>query len=342
MDKSSELKIEILRFGETVSVRGVPRIFKSNVRFLQIFWLIAVLASSAILVWQLSTVVIKYLGCPVTTTISNTKDLPPFPDVTICNLYPVGETINKQLTWKTYLEKVKAAKESISMESMRNVIPNITQYGYDYMMENLESPAIYFTNFPVYAGTTNNGTLPGILSDCRYFSWDSNKSTVSCQDSLKSISNARFYKCHTLHLKRHFCPEDSLAVDDFVHQQFPGSGRRFHVHRREPGKCSRDKVDSPQSRNQTNLWRWNRRWTWNGDNVQAASGGTNSAGEHLTALKGARVRHFLTVPPICTQPTPASRYASRIRLWINAVACPTTTNTARPLSRGRMAQNAGT
>ena len=125
MDKSSKLKIEILRFGETVSVRGVPRIFKSNVRFLQIFWLIAVLASSAILGWQLLTVVIKYLGCPVSTTISNTRDLPPFPDVTICNLYPVGETINKQLAWKSYLEKVKTAKESLSLESMRNVIPDI-------------------------------------------------------------------------------------------------------------------------------------------------------------------------------------------------------------------------
>ena len=221
------LKTEFMKFGETVSVRGISKILKSDVKFLQIFWLFAVLASSAILIWQISAVFIKFYSYPVATTLSNSRHATSFPDITFCNLYPVGETINPNLTWKTYLDKVDAARSSISMADLADTFPDkvITRDIFNGLWESLESSSIYFTNFPIYSG--NPIGLPSILADCRYYAWDATESMVQCVNSIKTISNAKFFKCNTMHLNDTFTEKvRSLALIFYINN-FPAVADNF-------------------------------------------------------------------------------------------------------------------
>ena len=205
MEASSGLKNEFRKFGETVSVRGVSRILKSDVRILQIFWLFTVLTSSSILLWQLANVFTKFYRYPVATTLANDNQSPEFPDITLCNLYPVGDVINPTLTWSNYLNMVKAARTSITLDDLDSVTPNtnITTAIYNNMWESLESASIYFTNFPVFSGNPSS-SLPTIFADCSYFTWDSTESDINCANVIKTVSNSKFFKCYTLHLNETF------------------------------------------------------------------------------------------------------------------------------------------
>ena len=71
------------------------------------------------------------------------------------------------------------------------------------MWESLESSSIYFTNFPVYQERVI-GSLPGMVTDCKYYSWDSTESDINCAAIFKTISSAKFFKCYTLHLNDSF------------------------------------------------------------------------------------------------------------------------------------------
>ena len=228
MESSSGMKTEFRKFGESVSVRGISRIVKSKSRFLRIFWLVAVLASSAVLLWQLTAVFMKFYSYPIATTLSNDRNPTAFPDVTFCNLYAVGDTIDPRLTWKTYSDKVGAARASISLSDLDSVTPstNITEEIYDNMWESLESSSIYFTNFPVFSGSPS-GSLPGILPDCRYYSWDSMESDINCANVIKPVSNAKFFKCYTMHLSDDIIQKiRSLALIFYINN-FPALADNF-------------------------------------------------------------------------------------------------------------------
>ena len=96
-------KNEIRKFGETVSVRGLSKVFKSQNWFLKVFWLLSVLAGLGILIWQLSAVLVKYLQFQVSTTYAEQKLQPVLPDISICNIYPMTNDISQLLSWSDYL-----------------------------------------------------------------------------------------------------------------------------------------------------------------------------------------------------------------------------------------------
>lgn len=52
---------EIRRFGDGTSIRGVTRILRNDSKLLRILWTVAIVAASAITLYQLSAVVTKYL-----------------------------------------------------------------------------------------------------------------------------------------------------------------------------------------------------------------------------------------------------------------------------------------
>ena len=197
---NTSFKVEFRKFGETVSVRGIPKILKSNARFLKMFWLVSVLASSCILLWQLSAVFIRYYGYPVTTTFTNAKDHPLFPDVTVCNLYPFGSIINSQLTWQTYVNLMADAKKNITFEEIQSMAKyNMSLDDYEEIWAALLSPSVYFSNFPIHSDTDDE-TLPSIFPDCKYFNWDLTESDVKCVDNVKTVFNSNYFRCYTLHL----------------------------------------------------------------------------------------------------------------------------------------------
>lgn len=99
------IKDHLLKFGETVSVKGVSRIIKSKSKRLRVLWFIAVVASLCILLWQLSTVFMKYFTWPVDSAIEESVDPPLFPDVTFCNTYPAQafKKFDSKLSMKDFL-----------------------------------------------------------------------------------------------------------------------------------------------------------------------------------------------------------------------------------------------
>lgn len=61
------LKGEARKFGETTSVRGIPRIIKSTDYVVKAIWSAAVVVCISILVWQLTLVVQRYFRYESTT-----------------------------------------------------------------------------------------------------------------------------------------------------------------------------------------------------------------------------------------------------------------------------------
>ena len=87
---SKELITDLRWFAETTSVRGIPRVMKAKTRVTFVVWLVAVLTCAALLVWQLSVVLMRYFQYPVTTLTVEAPawQTPTFPDFTVCNLNP--------------------------------------------------------------------------------------------------------------------------------------------------------------------------------------------------------------------------------------------------------------
>ena len=87
---SKKLLAELRSFAETTSVCGIPRVMKAKTRVTFVVWLVAVLTCAAVLVWQLSVVLMRYFAYPINTLTVQAPawQTPTFPDVTICNLDP--------------------------------------------------------------------------------------------------------------------------------------------------------------------------------------------------------------------------------------------------------------
>ena len=113
------IRSELRRFGETVSVRGVSHIFKSTGTFVKVCWLLAVLISCTLLVWQLSAVFLKYFSFQITSTLEEVQDFPTFPDVSVCNLNAMTAYEDAlTLTWDEFNEKVYDIASNASLEEL--------------------------------------------------------------------------------------------------------------------------------------------------------------------------------------------------------------------------------
>ena len=202
MKQSEEpsLREEAKKFGETVSVRGVSKVLKSRNWFLRIFWLVSVFASLSILVWQLSAVFVKYFKYPIDTTVEEGNTRAGFPDVTICNIYPITD-ISSDLTWEEYLDDIKIQRNSFSLEIVNswNADWNMSLEEYEEVWNELQTPAGYFLNFPIIDGNGSSGNR--MIIDCKYLDWSwSTMNHINCMANIRMIWNPTYYQCYTLSL----------------------------------------------------------------------------------------------------------------------------------------------
>ena len=66
---SSVVMREIRRFGETTSIRGISRVFRSSPRTLGVMWLLAVIICGVVLGYQLTLVFMSYFDFDYTTEL---------------------------------------------------------------------------------------------------------------------------------------------------------------------------------------------------------------------------------------------------------------------------------
>ena len=192
-------KDEIRKFGETVSVRGLSKVFKSQNWFLKVFWLLSVLTGLGILIWQLTAVLVKYSQFQVSTTYAEPKLPPVLPDISICNIYPMTNDISQLLSWSDYLDIINYEVSTYTPEVLNSLFPSkyksISQDNYDAFVRNyLKAPSGYFSNLPI--PTDTGGSAQHLITDCYYF--QHSDIPIDCLSGLVPLWNPKYYKCYTL------------------------------------------------------------------------------------------------------------------------------------------------
>jgi Amiloride-sensitive sodium channel len=61
---------KLRKFGESTSVRGIPRALKSNDRGITVLWSSAVVVCAGLLVWQVSLVLVRYYARQTITSVN--------------------------------------------------------------------------------------------------------------------------------------------------------------------------------------------------------------------------------------------------------------------------------
>ena len=224
MSEDKSIKKEVRKFGETVSVRGVSKVLKSQVIFLKIFWLLSVLTSLSILLWQLSAVFIKYFSYQITSTYSEGTSISVVPDVTICNIYPMADSISSQMTWHEYMDYIEQQKNLFSLSTINNWSPEWNVNASDYMdiWSTLQTPAGYFSNFPMLEDSEISNQK--LITDCNFMNWDWTTDTnIDCKENIAMFWHPNYYKCYTLHLPEEF-QEDVRGMSAILYvNNFPQS-----------------------------------------------------------------------------------------------------------------------
>ena len=60
---------QLRKFAESTSVRGISRVLKSNDRGLHVLWSVAMVVCTALLVWQLTLILMRYYSYDVVTGV---------------------------------------------------------------------------------------------------------------------------------------------------------------------------------------------------------------------------------------------------------------------------------
>ena len=85
----SSVKRTLRSYAETTTVKGVPKVLKSQKLPLKILWFSAVVIGGSMAAYQLAILLIKYFQYPTTTKLKEVQDRPGYPDITLCNLNPL-------------------------------------------------------------------------------------------------------------------------------------------------------------------------------------------------------------------------------------------------------------
>ena len=224
----SSVKQEIRKFGESVSIRGVPKILKTKDRVLCTVWLCSVLGSTTVLVWLLTLLFQKYFAYPVSTTYGETKnETPTFPDVTICKLYPLSRNLNSKLTWADYIDISKNATDFYNISKSGETEPSdLREYLYKFIFHQyIQQSYAYFVNLPVIDDEFESEKCPSFIIDCTFYdihwqpSFDAN-----CSDFVSSFWESEYFRCYTIHLNDSMKQQvrgltTVLYIDDFPREQ---------------------------------------------------------------------------------------------------------------------------
>ena len=249
MSEDISIKQQVRVFGETVSVRGLAKVLKSQGLILKIFWFCAVVISLGLLLWQLSSVFIKYCSYQITSTYDEGTASNVLPDVTICNINSVADSISSQLSWKDYLKLVEKQRHAYPIDLVNELYPNwkVDNKTYDQIWSDLQTPAGYISNFPMLpkSESSNHKLIP----DCYYMNWDWSQNTVVyCSYHINMIWDSNYYDCYTVRLPEKYQKDikgvsiisyvsnfPNTIVNDFEMDMGHSSGTGIRVVFHEPG-----------------------------------------------------------------------------------------------------------
>ena len=121
-----KIKTVLRTYVETTSLKGVPKIFKSKSIPLRILWGIAFLFGFAVALLFLINLFTNFMSNQVTTNMKLCNDCKaPFPDLTVCNLNPLGsiQGLEGLQTFSSYVDQLSSfVNDTYHNEALRSAI----------------------------------------------------------------------------------------------------------------------------------------------------------------------------------------------------------------------------
>lgn len=154
------LRDELNRFCHQTSMKGVPRIVKSDYRPLRFAWVFFVLALLSVCIWQVTTLGVSYFAYPMTTTVREKMlyqgEEPYFPAVTICNHNTVSTKEQRK-------HRIPSQEEYQALVLRETECPHCSDVERE-QLSNLTNTLLSSTGYFQYLGV-QNATLVGHQKD---------------------------------------------------------------------------------------------------------------------------------------------------------------------------------
>ena len=167
------IKRELKTFGENTSIRGISRTMKSHSRVVKIFWVMTLLISFSLLLFQVVSLVITYRKHGITNSFMWVPSQPNFPDVTICNLFPIADEKQFLELYDIFLQKIEIVKSQAP-----NELKNIKRlWNYAKCLD------AFNTNIPFLQEFNSKARLNSMIVDSYFYEWDLFKRRESQQVS---------------------------------------------------------------------------------------------------------------------------------------------------------------
>ncbi|ESN91482.1 hypothetical protein HELRODRAFT_165521 [Helobdella robusta] len=197
-----KLKLEIMKYGENTSIRGLSKFFKSKDVLLKILWLLLLLGSTVYMTCKLCSMLSDYYMYPVTTEYGEKigQNII-FPDITICNLDPFDVDEPKNAPLNKYLYKLNVIKKemiqqikngSLTLDTNKTSVKEV----YDVFNE-IASQSGFIIN--LRKDWLKSDDCPKFIVDCSFFgkNWFKIEETCSINNFTKHW-NANYFSCYTL------------------------------------------------------------------------------------------------------------------------------------------------
>lgn len=182
------VKVELRRFCESTSIKGIPRAVKSTNAIISLLWILAMVVCLAMLLFQATTVLIRYYSCAVIRNSFDRQTKPNFPEVTVCNLNPYDSFENFAETYEEYVEKVEILLTA----------HNVSVQADDQFFEELLSKRSYIVNNPTFSPRPYTPSMDTFVTTCNWYTWDwTVDNQPVCLDTILVTWHPQYYKCYT-------------------------------------------------------------------------------------------------------------------------------------------------
>ena len=184
------------QFEDESTVQGVPHALKHKYRCMKIFWIIAVMSCTGVMLYQSYSLFNKFFHTkPIKTVFQEGEERSVFPDVTICNIYPLTRNNELQQEYDFQWYDYRRVTDSYGLYPRHaDELENNDRLYYDIVSR----PTQYFINFQIqdfrnrsYENTTN------LIIDCKFLTWINNNITCLSPSTIEVIWNANHYTCYT-------------------------------------------------------------------------------------------------------------------------------------------------
>lgn len=99
-------KSTVIKFMETSSIKGLPRIVRAPNPVLRIVWLLGFLFGMAMAIYYLYALLAVYFSHTSVTSISEGHSNVSFPDVTVCNLNPISNLEGGEIRYAEHVTNI--------------------------------------------------------------------------------------------------------------------------------------------------------------------------------------------------------------------------------------------